>query len=129
MIDACPKCGVEHYCMTSTLGGANFKCSKCGHYWVTSWEVTICSHPVESEPTHTVHYGSETTQLTPRFVRALKELMAAECEMFSKLYPEDAEDWQGGVCRIGNMGSSSALEFEYGTGVGFYIEVKDEHSD
>jgi len=53
-------------------------------------------------------------EMTPRFEAALKELMAAECEMMQKADPENADCWVWGNCGIGDLTCADCLEFEFG---------------
>ncbi len=59
-------------------------------------------------------YDIETIKLTPRFIKAIKELMAAECETMQKNKIMDAEYWTCGRCLVNNLSSSNCLEFTYG---------------
>lgn len=59
-------------------------------------------------------YDTETIKLTPRFIKALEELMAAECEMMAKAEPENAECWTWGKCEVGDLCKQKGLDFTYG---------------
>lgn len=57
---------------------------------------------------------AEEIPLTPRFVAALKELMAAECEMMSLYSPESAPAWTWGRCQISDLAIEGGVVFNYG---------------
>jgi hypothetical protein len=60
-----------------------------------------------------ITYDTTEIKLTPRFKRALIELMEAECEMMRKNFPEDEDDWTAGECRITDLSYNSGLGFTY----------------
>lgn len=59
-------------------------------------------------------YAGETITLTPRFIKALKELMKAECEIMAGVGPEHADLWTWGKCDVSDLGMSNYLSFHYG---------------
>lgn len=59
-------------------------------------------------------YDLEPIELTNRFVDALKELMAAECDMMQHNEPEFADAWTWGRCTINDLCRRDGLEFEFG---------------
>ena len=59
-------------------------------------------------------YDREEIEITQRFINALKEVMAAECEMMAANEPDSADCWTWGVCEINDLSHSSGLSFEFG---------------
>lgn len=59
-------------------------------------------------------YDTTTVKVTPRFKRALKELMAAQCEMMAQAEPEYADCWTWGNCKIADLSSMRGLQFTFG---------------
>lgn len=61
-----------------------------------------------------VKYDNAQIELTPRFINAVHELMAAECEMMQINDPVFANYWTWGRCKVNDLASADSLEFEYG---------------
>jgi len=69
-----------------------------------------------------VRYDDQELELAPRVIAALKELMAAECEMMADTDWAYSDCWEWGRCVVGDMSSASPLTFEYGSN-------EDPHDD
>lgn len=59
-------------------------------------------------------YDDTTIRITPRFRKALEELLAAECEMMAKNDPTHADCWTWGRCEIQDLSSERGLCFTFG---------------
>ncbi len=59
-------------------------------------------------------YDGELIKITPRFRKALEELMAAECEMMALAEPNLAYCWTWGHCEIKDLASQNGLSFTFG---------------
>jgi len=60
-------------------------------------------------------YDADTVKLSERFVKALKEVMAAEVEMMQKQNPEFADCWYWGRCTVSDLVYLDAFAFQYGS--------------
>lgn len=59
-------------------------------------------------------YDDELISVTERFISAVKELMAAECEMMAAAHPDYPDDYTWGICRIKDLARVGALDLQYG---------------
>lgn len=59
-------------------------------------------------------YDDTEITLTPRFTKALEELMAAQCEMMAEAEPEYAHCWTWGRCEVADLCSTRGLRFTFG---------------
>jgi len=75
--------------------------------------VIFCSRWLASDFMH-AKYDDETVRITPRFRKALEELMAAECEMMAKNDPKYADCWTWGHCEIADLCRMDGLRFTFG---------------
>jgi uncharacterized OB-fold protein len=85
----------------------------------------------------TVRYDDERVVLTQRYIDALVELMAAECEMMRAHEPDMAACWVAGMCEIGDLSTigsvttsfSSAEDKEHDEPEPFAVFVVEEEDD
>ena len=62
-----------------------------------------------------LRYDKKKLKFTKEFILAIEDLLYAEIEMMRKNYPESAEDWHCGGCKISNLDSATSLSFMYGS--------------
>lgn len=59
-------------------------------------------------------WDDTTVKLTPRYKRAIEDLMAATCEMMREAEPRYAQYWTWGRCEVTNLARTDGLRFTYG---------------